>query len=214
MMIEEVLLTTAYFPPAEYFSLIACSRNTKIEKNENYIKQTFRNRCMILGSNGPLPLIVPVIKGSFHKTPLKDLRIDYGKSWRELHLRSIVSAYAAAPFFEYYFDVIRNVIKEKYTFLLDLNYKALRDMCDAAGIKACISYTDKFVKPGTAKDDYRYMITPKRPSEISCFTTVAYTQVFDAKHGFVGRMSIIDVLLNNGPGTGALLQRSLEIPEC
>jgi hypothetical protein len=214
MMTEEVLLTTAYFPPAEYFSLIARSHDIKIEKHENYIKQTYRNRCVIVGSNGPLPLIVPVLQGSFHKTALKDLRIDNGRSWRELHLRSLVSAYSAAPFFEYYFDVIRSVITGNYTFLLDLNSEALTAVCEAAGIEARISYTESFVRPGTVKDDYRYGIIPKRPPEISGYTAVPYTQVFSERHGFVARMSIIDVLLNNGPGTGALLLRSLDVPEC
>lgn len=213
-MTEEVLLTTAYFPPAEYFSLIACSQEAKIEKHENYIKQTYRNRCMIIGANGPLPLIVPVLRGSFHKTPLKDLRIDNVRPWRENHLRSIVSAYAAAPFFEYYFEVISNVLTRRFTFLLDLNNEALRTMCEASGLEAVISYTDEFIIPGTVKDDYRYRITPKMSSVISGYRTVPYTQVFSDKYGFTGRMSIIDVLLNNGPGTGALLRRSLEIPGC
>ncbi|MDZ7636569.1 MAG: WbqC family protein [Bacteroidales bacterium] len=84
---EEVLLSTAYFPPAEYFSLVAHSRRVIIEEHENYLKQTYRNRCMILGANGPLALIVPVMRGSFHKTALKELKIDNGKRWRELHLR-------------------------------------------------------------------------------------------------------------------------------
>ena len=212
-MYADVLLTTAYFPPAEYFSLIAGSRSVKIEKHENYIKQTYRNRCMILGSNGPLPLIVPVLQGSFHKTALKDLRIDNGRPWRDLHLRSIVSAYASAPFFEYYYDVINRVISEKHTFLLDLNMEALRVICEAAGLAAGISYTEEFVKPGKTQDDYRYAITPKRPSGISSYRALPYTQVFGERHGFIGRMSIIDVLLNNGPGTGALLLRSLEMPE-
>jgi len=214
MTFEKVLLTTAYFPPAEYFSLIARSRHVIIEKHENYIKQTYRNRCVILGSNGPLPLIVPVLRGSFHKTPLKDLRIDNGRPWRDLHLRSLVSAYATAPFFEFYFDVIRSIITGKHTFLLDLNSEALRAVCEAAGIKAHVSFTESFVKPGTVKDDYRYMITPKKPSETGFYTSVPYTQVFSDRHGFAGRMSIIDVLLNNGPGTGALLLKSLDVPDC
>ena len=103
---EEVLLSTAYFPPAEYFSLIAHSRKVMIESEENYLKQTYRNRCMILGANGPLALIVPVLRGSFHKTALRDLKIDNSRRWRELHLRGITSAYAAAPYFEYYYDII------------------------------------------------------------------------------------------------------------
>ncbi|MEZ5019530.1 MAG: WbqC family protein [Bacteroidales bacterium] len=109
-MSEEVLLSTAYFPPVEYFSVVARSRQVLIEREENYLKQTYRNRCVIMGSNGPLPLVVPVLRGSFHKTAIKDLRIDNSRRWRDLHLRGIRSAYAAAPFFEFYFDIINDVI--------------------------------------------------------------------------------------------------------
>ena len=97
-MSREVLLSTAYFPPAEYFSLIAGTNRAIIEKHENYVKQTYRNRCVILGANGPLVLIVPVLRGSFHRTALRDLRIDNTRRWRETHLRGITSAYAAAPY--------------------------------------------------------------------------------------------------------------------
>lgn len=204
----EVLLSTAYYPPAEYFSLIGGTRKVIIEKHENYLKQTYRNRCVILGANGPLALIVPVMRGSFHKTALSELKIDNGRRWRELHLRGIRSAYAAAPFFEYYYDAISQVISRPFTFLLDLNTEALKAVCDAAGLSAEISFSGEFIPAGIHKEDYRYSISPKRPSGVGGYSQIPYTQVFSDKFGFTGRLSIIDMLLNNGPGTGALLQRS------
>ncbi len=211
MMTEQVLLSTAYFPPAEYFSLVACSNKIIIERYENYIKQTYRNRCIILGANGPLSLTVPVLRGSFHKTALQDLRVDNSGRWRELHLRGIISAYASAPFFEYYFDVISSVISRPFNFLADLNNEALTAVCEAAGLKAEISYTTGFIAVGDHKNDYRYSITPKRLSGLTGYADKSYTQVFSEKFGFVSRLSIIDVLLNNGPGTLSLLKGSLAI---
>jgi hypothetical protein len=213
-MTEEVFLSTAYFPPAEYFSLIAHSRRVIIERCENYHRQTYRNRCIIMGANGPLPLIVPVLRGSFHKTRISDLKIDESKRWRELHLRGIRSAYAAAPFFEYYYDLIRDVITRQYSFLFDLNIAALGAVCDALGLGVQIDYTRKFEPEGSPGNDYRYCITPKRPSGVASFSDIPYTQVFGDRHGFIPRMSIIDLLLNNGPGTRALLLRSLEADNC
>ena len=209
MMIEQVLLSTAYFPPAEYFSLVACSDKVMIERYENYIKQTYRNRCVILGANGPLSLIVPVLRGSFHKTPLRDLRIDNGRRWRELHLRGIISAYTSAPFFEYYYDVISSVISRPCSFLTDLNNEAMTVMCEAIGLKAELSFSSGFIAVGSHENDYRYSITPKLPSAVNGYTDMQYTQVFREKFGFVSRLSIIDVLLNNGPGTHSLLKGSL-----
>ncbi len=209
-MSGEVLLSTAYFPPAEYFSLIACARKVIIEKHENYIKQTYRNRCVIMGANGPLALIVPVMRGSFHKTALSDLKIDNGRRWRELHLRGIRSGYAAAPFFEYYYDAISQVISRPFTFLLDLNTEALIAVCEAMGLCVEISFSGDFIPAGIHKEDFRYSISPKKPSGVSSYSQIPYTQVFSDKFGFTRRLSIIDTLLNNGPGTGALLQGSLD----
>src|SRR5665647_1752486 len=182
-MTGAVLLSTAYFPPAEYFFLIAHSSKALIEKWENYHKQTYRNRCRILGANGSLMLTVPVLRGSFHKTPLRDLKIDNSRRWRELHLRSLTSAYATAPFYEFYFDAISTVIRKPFTYLPE----------------------------GTFTKDYRYLITPKQPSCVEGYKDMPYMQVFAGRFGFVPGLSIIDVLLNNGPGTGALLLGSLAL---
>ncbi|MCU0457567.1 MAG: WbqC family protein [Bacteroidales bacterium] len=213
-MNEEILLSTAYFPPAEYFSLVASSGRVLIEREENYHKQTYRNRCIIMTSGGALPLVVPVLRGSFHKTAIKDLRIDNSRRWRDLHLRSIISAYAAAPFFEYYIDIISGVISKPYNYLLDLNKAAFDAMCGAIGLTAETGYTDHFEPEGRPGNDYRYSITPKGPSGIPGYASVPYTQVFSERHGFIPRLSIIDILLNNGPGTRALLLRSLEADNC
>lgn len=210
-MQEPILLSTAYFPPVEYFSLIAHNPVVRIEKWENFLKQTYRNRCVILGTNGPLTLTVPVLRGSFHKTALKELEIDNTRRWRDHHLRSIISACATAPFFEYYFDVIECVIRKPFRFLLDLNTEALSAVCGAVGIKAEISFTDIYQPQKAATNDYRYLITPKRPPELKNYSSLPYIQVFREKYGFVPRLSIIDALLNNGPGTGALVLRSLDI---
>ncbi len=208
-MKEEVLLSTAYFPPAEYFCLAAHSQRVIIEKYENYIKQTYRNRCLILGANGTLPLIVPVLRGSFHKTPLRDLMIDNNRRWRDLHLRSIVSAYASAPYFEYYYDVIKNIISRPFKFLTDLNSEALTAVCEAIGLTISLSYTSGFAPAVEGGNDFRYSILPKRPSSVKGYSETHYTQVFSERFGFVSRLSIIDVLLNNGPGTRSLLNESL-----
>jgi len=207
-MAATVLLSTAYFPPARYFTLIAGAGNVQIEKWENYHKQTYRNRCTILGANGPLDLVVPVLRGSFHKTPVRDIEIDSSRRWRELHLRGIMSAYATSPYFEFYYDILREVIAGDFRFLLDLNYTALKAVLDAIGIDVAVSFTGEFTGEGMAEADYRYTLTPKKPEGANMDIGVSYTQVFSDRYGFVPGLSIIDLLLNNGPETKALLLRS------
>lgn len=209
-MSDPLLLSSAYFPPAEYFSLIARSGAVSIEKWENYHKQTYRNRCVILGANGPLTLIVPVLRGSFHKTPVSDLVIDYSRPWRELHIKSIVSAYAMAPYYEFYIDGLRCLLEKRLKYLLDLNMEALRLVMDQTDLAAEVMFTKEYTPATGTANDFRYQITPKRESAIGKYTVQPYLQVFSDRHGFTPGLSIIDILLNNGPGTNALLHRSLE----
>ena len=96
-MAGKILVSTAYLPPAEYFSLISHADEVLIEREENYLKQSYRNRCYILSAHGPQLLTVPVYLGSQHKTHIKDIRIDYSKRWQQIHLRAIIASYRSSP---------------------------------------------------------------------------------------------------------------------
>ena len=51
---NNLLLTTAYFPPISYFSAITQATQVTIEQYENFGKQSYRNRCNIMAANGVL----------------------------------------------------------------------------------------------------------------------------------------------------------------
>lgn len=204
-MYTEALLTTAYFPPSVYFSVLASYDSAAIEKWENYHKQTYRNRCVILGSNGPLSLSVPVLRGSLHKTAIKDIELDNSRNWRRQHIRSIISAYGLSPYFMYYIDPIEEAINCNCSFLLDYNQQIIEAINKCIGISNKLRFTDEFVSPGEASDDYRYTISPKNNDAFQGYKEPAYIQVFADRFGFVPGLSIIDMLFNNGPGTNALL---------
>ena len=80
-MSESILLSTAYLPPIEYIWHILNTESVSIETEENYPKQTYRNRCKILTSNGVLSLSIPVHTGDNPKTVIKDIRIDDSKRY-------------------------------------------------------------------------------------------------------------------------------------
>jgi hypothetical protein len=197
-MAEKYLLSTAYFPPVYYFSLIYGADKVLIENEENYLKQTYRNRCIILTANGTSALSVPVYSGSFRKTPVKEIKIDYSKRWQQVHLRALVSSYKSSAYFEYYFEEIEKVILGKQKYLLELNQDAMETVCKIAGISTLVDYTNVF-EPVTENDfDFRYIITPKkRMPGIS--SEKDYYQVFNYKFGFVPGLSILDLIFNAGP---------------
>jgi hypothetical protein len=195
-MAGKILVSTAYLPPVSYFSLISRADEIFIEREENYLKQTYRNRCYILSAHGPQLLSVPVYLGSLHKTPVKDIRIDYSKRWQQVHLRAMTASYNSSPYFEFYFENIEKIISKNHDFLLDLNMELTESVLKVLKIKKTISYTTNFESVGDMENDFRYKITPKEDSH---FAVKEYFQVFNKGEGFVPDLSILDLVFNMGP---------------
>lgn len=202
-----ILLSTAYFAPVRYFSKLAAYPEIYIEQHENFIKQTYRNRTVILGANGQISLIVPVEKGRTHKIKIKDLRIAYDEEWQRNHWRTIFSAYNSSPFFEYYADEIETFFRKKHEFLFDFNRKITETILEILEIPANLTLTEDFEQTPENCLNFREQISPKAHRIVNDphFEAHPYTQVFSEKFGFVPDLSILDLLFNEGPSAGAIL---------
>lgn len=192
----KIYLSTAYLPPAEYFAKIINAGEVYIESQENYNKQSYRNRCYILTVRGPQFISIPVYLGSFHKTRIRDIRIDYTKRWQQVHLGAFRSAYSSSPFFLYYFEIIEKIILRNYEFLTDLNMDLLTEMLKILGSRTRPMHTTEFIAVNSTENDFRYTIHPKK---VSFYRQREYYQVFNSLHGFVPRLSIVDLIFNTGP---------------
>jgi hypothetical protein len=201
-MSVKLLISTAYLPPVEYFSHISEAEEIFVEKEENYLKQTYRNRCYILSAHGPQLLSVPVYLGSVHKTLIKDIRIDYSKRWQQVHLRAISASYSSSPFYEFYFESFEKIISENHEFLIDLNMALTENIVKILRLKRAIAYTTLFEQVDNMPYDLRYNIAPKVKSS---FQIKPYIQVFDTGKGFVPNLSIVDLIFNTGPEAGELV---------
>lgn len=195
-MAGKILVSTAYLPPIEYFSLISKADEVFIEREENYVKQSYRNRCYLLSAHGRQLLSVPVYLGSQHKTPVKDITIDYSKRWQQVHLRAMIASYSSSPYFEFYFESLEKILSKKNDFLIDLNMELMETVLEILKMKTKISFSTTFEPPGEMENDFRYKINPKDESQ---FSVKEYFQVFDSGTGFVQGLSIIDLIFNMGP---------------
>lgn len=203
---KNLVLSTAYFPPVSYLKVIAGADRVYIEYHENYLKQTYRNRCEIPASNGILSLTVPVKEGSFHKTAVRDLQVDYSGEWVRTHLRAFKAAYNSSAFYEFYIDDISTILNSGHRFLLDLNMEILLKMCEMTGVDTEISFTDKFIHSYSDIVDLRQTITPGNRKRHNKENASPYFQVFSDKLGFIPDMSILDLLFNMGPESWSLLR--------
>lgn len=204
IMKENVILSTAYLAPIQYYSKLLNYKDVFIELHENFIKQTYRNRCKIYTANGELSISIP-IKKIATKTKIKDLLIDYDTNWTKVHWKSIESAYRSSPFFEFYQDDLRPFYINKYKYLIDFNLEIQNVILEHLDINVNVKLTEKYLHlPNHDCDDLRTLITPKRKKSDS-YNATEYTQVFMEKHGFIPNLSIMDLLFNEGPNAIEIL---------
>jgi len=202
-----VFLSTAYLAPIQYYCKLFSFESVFIEKAENYLKQTYRNRCLIATSNGIQALSIPIEKPETDKCPTKDIRISNHGEWRHLHWNAFISGYGMSPFFEYYQDDFAPFYEHKFKFLFDFNEQLMQLVCNLLDIQPDISYTLDY-EPSVV-NDFREWIRPKHAGTDKTFIPQPYYQVFQHKYGFQPNLSIVDLLFNMGPEALLILRDSV-----
>lgn len=205
---KEVLLSSAYLAPIQYYTKLYAADSVVIEAEENYLKQTYRNRCHIASANGMQALSIPIEKPDTLKCLTKDIRISDHGNWRHLHWQALISAYNMSPFFEYFEDDFRPFYEKKYTFLFDFNEALREKVCELIPLELSVRHSKEYVVDG-GLGDFRESIRPKHTPEDAYFKQKPYYQVFQDKYGFLPNLSIADLLFNMGPESLLVIRDSL-----
>lgn len=140
------LLSSAYFPPVQWMQKLHRYGHAIVERNDNFTKQTYRNRCLIATANGVQALTVPIERYDSAKCPMRDIRISDHGNWRHLHWQALVSAYGETPFFEYYADDIRPFFEERrWKYLLDFNLDITHTLCSLLDVRPDLTLSDHYI---------------------------------------------------------------------
>lgn len=188
------LMTPCYFAPISHWKII---KSGKIiwETNENYLKQSLRNRTHICGPNKVLKLIIP-IKHQHKKLPLNNTLIDNSFDWQKQHWAALKTSYNSSPFFEFYKYEIKSLYLNKFLNLEDFNFKCIQLISDWLGIKLNLVKTKNYLENHDNCIDCRTMSNKTYKDN---FKSKKYTQVFSRSNGFINNLSILDLIFNTGP---------------
>ncbi len=200
-----VCLHPGYFLNVLTFSVVL-SNDILWEVRDNYQKQTYRNRCHICTDQGRHVLSVPIkhVGGHEGRQLFRDVQLDDSTPWQRQHWRGIQTAYRASPFFEYYEDDIAPLFEPKFTHLMELNFEILNVLGELIGFEMSQSKTSSYTPELESIKDGRFLVNAKLDLQE---TPEEYHQVFHDKHGFIGNLSVLDVLFNLGPQTSAYLKK-------
>ncbi|MGL2994775.1 WbqC family protein [Flavobacterium sp. TSSA_36] len=189
------LLHPSYFPSISQMATIIQSDAVTFEVEDNFQKQTNRNRTYIYSPNGIQLLNIPVKHSNKGHQKTKDIVIENDFDWQKQHFKSLEAGYRSSPFFEFFEDDFRPFFEKKHTYLMELNFEtlALIEKC----LRLPISFTkteEYFHEVGADVLDCRTLINGKKDPNLF----ESYSQVFDDKHGFINNLSVLDLIFNEG----------------
>jgi hypothetical protein len=195
----KTLLHPSYFPSISHFVAMVQAENVVFEMEDNFQKQTNRNRTYIYSPNGVQLLNIPIKHSRTSHQKTKDIQIENDFDWQKQHFKSLEAAYRSSPFFEYFEDDFVPFFEKKHQFLMDLNLEALEIISKCMRMKFDFETTNEYFHEVDSNEflDYRFLVNgEKDPSVFE-----SYTQVFDDKFGFINNLSVLDLLFSEGKFT-------------
>src|ERR1043165_4483761 len=125
----------------------ACIRSGEItlDVHEHFVKQTIRNRALIYGANGMLPLIIPVRHENLYSKPIGDVRISYDQNWQRIHWKSIVSAYRHSAYFDFLEEDLAPFYIRRHELLTELNVEMLKALFRMLKVSIALKHTEEYL---------------------------------------------------------------------
>ncbi len=188
------ILHPTYFPSISHYAALVQAHEVVFETEDNFQKQTNRNRMYIYSANGIQLLNIPVKHSENKHQKYKETRIENAFDWQKNHFKSLESSYRTSPFFEYFEDDFQPIFQKKHTFLMDLNFEIFEIVNYCLGINIPFEKTDEYFHEIPNLKDFRPLANGKKDGN----QFEPYTQVFDDRHGFITNLSILDLLFNEG----------------
>jgi hypothetical protein len=188
------LLLPTYFPSISHFAVMVQSENITFEMEDNFQKQTNRNRTYIYSPNGIQLLNIPVKHSKTAHQKTKDVLIENEFDWQKQHFKSLEAAYRSSPFFEFFEDDILPIFEKKHIYLMDLNMEVLDIVTKCLRMKLEFGKTTEYFHETQNILDLRFLANGKKDPNLF----EKYPQVFDDKHGFINNLSVLDLLFNEG----------------
>ena len=198
-----ILLNPTYFANILHWCALVKSNQVSFEVCDSYQKQTYRNRTHIYSANGTLALSIPVVYSQNNRQMYRDIEIYNNDKWQNVHWKSLISAYGASPFFEFYKDSLEKIYLKKYTDLTKFNFDIINLIFEWIEIEIKSELSKGYNIWYENSLDLRKNIENKRCTSSE---NIRYRQVFSNKNGFLNDLSIMDLIFNEGPNSISYLK--------
>ncbi len=222
------LVQSNYIPWKGYFDLINLVDEFVLFDDAQYTRRDWRNRNRIKTSNGLRWLTIPVeVKGKYFQKINETVISD--QDWNRLHWKTITHSYSKAPFFHQYrerFETLYLDSTERY--LSQINHRFIVAICEMLDITTKISASmhynlaagkterivnlceqagaTEYVSGPMAKAYMQEDLFRAKDIEVSYVDYSGYPEYHQLYAPFEHRVSIIDLILNEGPSASKFMK--------
>ena len=190
-----MVLPSCPFPPLSWYNLAYCSEAPAvIDINENYVKQSIRNRILLANSSGVWDFTLPVHRRNAESRLIKDV-IFTDQMDPIFLLKNIRTAYSSSPYYEHFENSLSELFKTEGVpgnSLLDFNLATISWIEGELGVSS-INTSSSYIEK--SENDFRV----KNALTNEKWSYKAYSQVFEDRNGFIEGRSILDAILHGGP---------------
>jgi hypothetical protein len=142
-----------------------------------------------------VPLSIPLKKGKNNGMNIKSVKISYDEDWNVQHLKKIRDGYMRSPYYNFYIDELEAILLSSNDYLFDLNQNLFYWIMEKLDANLEITETKKYTHEVEDMTDLR----AHKVGSLKMSYKNSYPQVFEHKYGFIPDMSVLDLLMNQGP---------------
>jgi hypothetical protein len=231
-----VILQPGYLPWLGFFDLMYRADIFVILDDVQYTIRDWRSRNRVKTPDGILWLTVPIKAKGIREKLINDVEIDTTQQWQKNHLKSLESFYKKTKYFDEIINVVSEVYKKNYNFLIDIDMDIILKIYHYFYLKTKICFSSDILSTGK-KDEKLLSICKhlnathylsgnaaqeylREPIFLTEGITVEwhnyrhpyYNQLWLKEQGFISHLSIVDLLFNHGPDSLAILTNQKVIP--
>lgn len=190
------VLPPVFCGSVEHYVNVRAAEATAIDWKRRFDKRfKVTHRFAIADTRGRLELTVPIAKPQSSQCCWGDIEISTHGNWWDVHRIALESAYGRTPFFEYYADSLLPMltagVEERFPFLKDLS-----DAWDTWIRHKLMLPLPVAAETGESRPESPSIIT-ENSNNATDFAQ--YWQVRADKIGFIGNLSVLDLIFNLGP---------------
>ena len=220
------VLQPGYVPWLGFFDLMRRSDVFVYYDDVQFDKHGWRNRNRIKSPAGPHWLTVPVRHHGLNRPRILDVKIDTRAAWQRSHVGTIRQFYANAPYVDRYLPELEQLLSRPWERLVDLDLAATARMAEWLEIRTpiersstlgiqgerserlvriCANFGARRYLSGAAARSYLDVDLFAR-NGIEVIWQDYVHPVYPQLHGdFVSHLSALDLLLNLGDASAAIL---------